>query len=253
MRDFSHRGGAALVVGATGGIGQAIARMLAERGCRVALTFRANGDTAAALTAAIGEPARAWQLDLTDETACARVVEEVAQAFGGIHTLCHAAGPHVPMVHLSRVSPSQFRSQMENDAIGFFNVLAPALPHLRASQGSIVAVTTAATDRIAIRDGLSLTPKGAVEALVRGIAAEEGRFGVRANIVGPGMLTDGMAQRLIDSGDLDDTALAAATKNIPMRRFGHADDIAEVVCFLASDRAGYISGQKVNVDGGYTA
>ncbi|GIH06686.1 3-oxoacyl-ACP reductase [Rhizocola hellebori] len=253
MNDFTHRSGVALVVGATGGIGAAIARMLAARGARVALTFRSNGDAAAELVSAIGEPARAWQLDVTDEAACARVVGEVAETFGGIHTLCHAAGPHVPMVHLSRVSPAQFRSQLEQDTIGFFNVLSPTIAHLRASRGSIVAVTTAATDRTAVRDGLSLTPKGAVEALVRGIAAEEGRFGIRANMVGPGMLTDGMAERLIASGDLDDAALAAATTNIPMRRFGRAEDIAELVCFLASDRAGYISGQKVNVDGGYTA
>ncbi len=253
MLDFSNRDGVALVVGATGGIGRAVALMLAERGSRVALTFRTNGEAAAELVAAIGEAARAWPLDLTDEAACASVVEEVAETYGGIHTLCHAAGPHVPMIHLSRVSPAQFRQQIQQDTIGFFHVVSPALRHLRASKGSIVAVTTAATDRVAVRDGLSLVPKGAVEALVRGIAAEEGRFGVRANMVGPGMLTDGMAERLMTSGDLDDAALTAATANIPMRRFGRAHDIAEAVCFLASDRAGYISGQKVNVDGGYTA
>jgi NAD(P)-dependent dehydrogenase (short-subunit alcohol dehydrogenase family) len=65
------------------------------------------------------------------------------------------------------------------------------------------------------------------------------------------MLTDGMAQRLISSGDLDERALDAARDHIPLRRFGTADDIAEAVCFLASDRAGFISGQKLDVDGGY--
>ncbi|MFE3703166.1 SDR family oxidoreductase, partial [Nocardia tengchongensis] len=102
-----------------------------------------------------------------------------------------------------------------------------------------------------VRDGLSIAPKGAVEALVRGIAAEEGRFGVRANSVGPGMTTDGMADRLIKSGDLDSQALEVTKNNIPLRRFGDAQDIAEAVCFLASDRADFISGQKLDVDGGY--
>ena len=77
-------------------------------------------------------------------------------------------------------------AQLAADAAGFFNVAHPALPHLRTAEGCIVAVTTAATSRFPVRDGLSSAPKAAVEALVRALAAEEGRFGVRVNCVGPG-------------------------------------------------------------------
>ena len=145
------------------------------------------------------------------------------------------------------------RAQLDADAAGLFSAAHAALPHLRAAGGSIVAVTTAGTGRFPVRDGLSVVPKAAVQAAVRGLAAEEGRFGVRANSVGPGMLADGMARRLVASGDLDERALDAARANIPLGGFGAAADIAEAVCFLASDRARYITGQHLAVDGGYTA
>ena len=89
--------------------------------------------------------------------------------------------------------------------------------------------------------------------LIRGLAAEEGKFGIRANAVGPGMLTEGMAEKLIARGEYSKKDLDIATQNIPLRRFGNASDIAEAVCFLASKRANYISGQILNIDGGYTA
>jgi 3-oxoacyl-[acyl-carrier protein] reductase len=240
--DFAGRPGAALVVGGSGGLGAAIAAMLAERGATVATTYR---------TRAPEDGAGAYRLDLTDTSAPAGVVEQVVADHGGLHTLVYAAGPHVPMTHLSRVAPADMAGQLAADAAGFFSVAYAALPALRETRGSIVAVTTAATARYPVRDGMSSAPKAAVEAMVRALAAEEGRFGVRVNAVGPGMLTDGMAERLISSGELTPSALDVATRNIPLRRFGNAADIAEAVCFLASDRAGFISGQKLDVDGGY--
>jgi len=252
---MSGRTGAALVTGGSGGIGAAIALLLAVRGSDVAITYRSNETAAGAVVATIagsGRQATAVALNLTDAEATAEAVADVVETFGGLHTLVHAAGPHVPQVHLSTVDPATYATHLLEEAAGFFNVVHASLPHLRAAEGSIVAITTAATERYPVRDGLSSGTKGAVEQVVRALCAEEGRFGVRANSVGPGMLTDGMAARLMASGDLDDAALEVTRANIALRRFGTATDVAEAACFLASDRARFISGQHLCVDGGYS-
>lgn len=249
--DFESAAGIALVTGGSGGIGSAISRLLVANGARVALTYRNNVPTN--LLSELGSSADGHQLDLTDSDSCLSLVNVLQTRYGSIHTLVHAAGPYVELKYISAITPAEFAHQVNEDLISFFNITSAVLPVMRSTGGSITAVTSAATHRYPARDALSAAPKGGIEALVRGIAHEEGRFGIRANCVGPGMLTDGMSEKLIATGLLNEAALDVSMRSIPLRKFGRADDIAQAVAFLSSHRAGFISGQKLDIDGGYGA
>ena len=253
MSDFPVQGGA-FVAGGSGGIGRAICKQLAEAGCDVALTYRNGRERAeetAALVRAAGRKAVLLQVDLRDEKAVSRAVDETALDFGALHTAIYAAGPYIHMRHISSIEPALFRDTMEQDAFGCFNLIHAALPHLRSAKGSFVALATPALRRYAVKDVLSVAPKAAIEALVRGVAAEEGRFGIRANGVGVGVIEDGMYHALVETGDFDQRFLEASRQNMALRRLGTADEIAEAVVFLASARARWITGQTLMVDGGY--
>jgi 3-oxoacyl-[acyl-carrier protein] reductase len=247
--------GAVLVTGGTGAVGSAVCRMLSAEGSDVAFSYRSNvtaADDVSRQVTAAGQRVLARAVDLSVADDAAAFVAEVAARFGGIRSIIYAGGPHVPQRYLSQVEPAEFAHHVSSEVVSFFNLVQPALEHLRESSGSIVAVTTVANRRFPIKDGLSSGPKAGIESIVRAIAVEEGRFGVRANAVGPGILSDGMAEDLHTSGDFDDVAKELTLRSIPLRRFGRAEDVAELVVFLASDRARYISGQSIDVDGGYS-
>ncbi len=247
-------GGCAVVIGGSGGIGRAIAVQLAERGCDVALSYfkgSARADETASLIRSAGREVHVGRVDLREEDEVHRFVDQAAEHFGGLHTAIYAAGPYIPMRFISQQPAAAFREVMEHDTFGCFNFIQAALPHLRTAKGSFTAIVTPAIRRYAVRDILSAAPKAAIEALVKGIAAEEGRFGVRANAVGVGVITDGLYHALVESGDFDQRFLDASRQVMALKRLGTADEVAEGVVFLASSRARWITGQTLMVDGGY--
>src|SRR5581483_7671787 len=147
MDDFSYRRGVALITGGSGGIGREVCRLMAERGSDVALTYNRNGDAAQSAVAdvvAAGRRGVAYRVDLVDAAAVGSLVDTLVHRFAGIHTVIHAAGPHVPQRYLSCVTPGLMRERLDQEAAALFNVLSPALMSLREAGGTIVAVTTAA-------------------------------------------------------------------------------------------------------------
>lgn len=250
-RDFPA--GTALVAGGSGGIGAAICEHLARAGADVALSYHRNeaaARTVAETVRALGRRASMASVSLEDASAVNAWVES-ANDLGPIHTVIYAAGPPIPMRYVSAVSPVEWEKAIAAEVHGFFHLAHAALPRLREAKGSIVAVTSAGLARYPAKDVLSVAPKAAVEALVRALASEEGKNGVRANSVAVGAVEAGMFLRL-RGGELDAAWVDAARRNTALRRFGTAAEVAEAVVFLASRRASYITGQRLVVDGGYS-
>jgi 3-oxoacyl-[acyl-carrier protein] reductase len=252
-RDFPE--GAALVTGGSGGLGRAICVRLAAAGAPVALTYRRNQAAAAETVRAVeaaGGVAAAFAVDLGDAAAVEQAVAQATEALGPLHTVIHAAGSDIAMRFVSQVSVAEWHQVMRADADGFFHVVRAVLPSLRASKGALVALTSAGLVRFPARDILSVAPKAAIEALVHGLAREEGRHGVRANSVAVGVVDAGMFRRLSEAAELGPEWREAARKNTPLGREGSAEEVAEAAVFLASRRASFITGQRLVVDGGYS-
>lgn len=246
--------GWALVAGASGGVGSATAVALARSGWDVAVHYRSNREAAEKVAnhvEAIGRQSRVAQADLADANAARALVDAVGEQ--GLRGVVYAAGPPIPMEYVSKVTAEMFARQLTADALGCFHLLQPSIAHLRAAGGGvIVAVATPALRRYAARDLLSVAPKGAVEQLVRAIAAEEGKYGIRCNALGVGHLSDGMFTYLKEHGYYTEQYLERALQGIALRRSGTSEEIAAVIEFLMSNAASYVTGQLINVDGGFS-
>ncbi|SMC25908.1 2,3-dihydro-2,3-dihydroxybenzoate dehydrogenase [Andreprevotia lacus DSM 23236] len=256
--NHQFHGRVALVTGAAQGIGAAVARMLAARGAAVALLDRDAAGlarTAESICAANG-PALPIALDLCDAQALEAAVDQVARELGQVDILASVAGILRPGDALS-LSDADWDDTFAVNTTAVFRLCRSVGRQMAARRsGSIVIVGSNAASTPRLHMAAYAASKAATAQFARCLALELACHGVRCNLVSPGS-TDTTMQRQLWTGPESEAAviagnLAAYRLGIPLQRIAHPDDIAEAVCFLASDRARHITMHDLRVDGGAT-
>ncbi len=232
----------ALVTGGGSGIGRATARRFSEEGARVAVLDR---DAESAEAAAREVSGRAFVADVREPAAVREAVDAAAAWLGGLDTVSHNAGTG-QLLGFEDVSPAQFDDLVQVNLSGTFHVLQAVTPHLRAAGGGSI-VTNASESGIRPTQGELpySAAKAGVIATTLGAAQELGPT-IRVNCVSPGVIRTPLTEPLFAAPGLLDPVERAA----PLGRGGEAEEVADVILFLASDLARYVTGQNLVVDGG---
>ena len=236
----------ALVTGGSGAIGAAICKRLAADGLHVFVHANTRLEAAAGIVAEIvaaGGKAAPVTFDVTDAEATRAALEPIIEE-QPIQVLVNNAGIHDD-APFPGMRAEQWRRVIDVSLNGFFNVTQPlTLPMIRTRWGRIISITSVAA-ALGNRGQANYTAaKGAIEAATRTLAREIGSRGVTVNCVSPGIIDSPMV-----AGLFDEKTIAGL---VPLQRLGTADDVAAAVAFLASDRAAYITGQTIPVNGGMT-
>nr|WP_198351167.1 SDR family oxidoreductase [Sphingomonas formosensis] len=252
-RDFPE--GAVALFGGSGGIGRGVAVDFARAGVDVAIFYRSKRDVAeeaAAEIIALGRKATIHQADVRELAQVEAGFADAIAAHSRIHTLVWGAGPVVQQLQIASWTPDLFRTSIEIEAFGFYNAARTAIPHFRShGGGSFVHLGSAGHDWWPHLDGLSVAPKAVNEALIKGIAKEEGVHEIRANSVLVGVIDAGQFKIGQEEGYFDEAWEAAVKAMLPIKRWGKAADIGRACVYLASNDANYITGQTISVAGGF--
>jgi len=258
---YTYPKGAAVVFGGSGGAGSDVCRAFAAAGCDVAVHFHSAEAKAQAIADELkqhGVQASIGKADIREFDEVQAFLADVVKAHGSIHTIVYAAGPHIDVLPILENTPDRFRFMVESELLGFFHIARAALPHLKESVGNIVACVTYANRKVLINDGQSAAPKAGIESLVRQIAVEEAKYGVRANAVALGWLDVGQgalapSDRSNVQTEIGKEMAALMGSMVPLgQRPGRGEELAAAVLFLASEQASFITGQSISVDGGAT-
>lgn len=244
-------GRVALVTGATSGIGRATAQRFASEGARVALVGR-DAETLAEVASHVrdaGGEALEVSADVMSEAHARRAVEETVEHFGGLDLLVNAAGI-ISNGTIENTPLADWDAMMNVNLRSVFHLMQLAIPHLERRPGNVVNVSSVTGLRAFPGVLAYCVSKAGVDQLTRCAALELAAKGIRVNAVNPGVVVTNIHRR----GGMADEAYAAflehSKQTHPLGRVGAAEEVAELILFLASDRAAWITGATHSIDGG---
>lgn len=238
----------ALITGASRGIGKGIAERFAAEGCNIAFTFASSVEKARAfeeeLSAKYGVKVKGYQSDASKMDQSEALVAEVLADFGNIDILINNAGITRDTL-LMRMSEEQWDEVMEVNLKSVFNLTKSCLKtFLKNKAGSIINMSSVVGVNGNAGQANYAASKAGIIGFSKSVAKELGSRNIRCNVVAPGFIATEM------TGQLDEKVVAGWVENIPLKRAGTPEDVANLCLFLASDQSTYISGQVISVCGG---
>lgn len=251
-------GKVALVPGASGGIGRAVAEVLAERGAKLMLGYNSNAEPVEKLAErlrAVGGEVMAAQLDASNETRLAEWVGQAHAKFGSIDILANCLGWQgtTPTFQpFAEQKPEFWLKVIEIELLAALRLAQAVVPHMRAQGfGRIITVGSDSSKVGESGAAANAAARGGCNAFSKSLAREVGRYGITVNTVCPGPTDTPLLSQLASMGS-GDKMVAKMTSLTALKRIGTPREVANVVAFLASDEASYVTGQAVSVSGGLT-
>lgn len=243
----------ALVTGGSRGIGRAVALGLAADGADVAVSYRRDADSARETVAAIealGRESGAFAASVDDVEQCERLAVAVLAEFGPVDVLVHSAGIASRGFPVAKTEPGEVDRLFRTHALAGFVLAHHLVPPMRERpRGDVVMISSVATSHMAANSSPYNMAKAALEALAMTLAKEERRHGIHVNVVAPGLVETEMGRRLV-KGAMGVEDIHSLDAGSPFEHVCRPEEVADVVRFLVSDAASYVTGVKITVDGG---